>query len=301
MNVHVQAPPRMIVKSEQFPQVSGHLRLRFAYDEEQRRTRLENCAQEPPLRVVRTFPLAHGGALLHLHNLSGGVLGGDQLVNEIELGPNTRVQLTTTGATRLYRSRPGLPPSRQRCNVRIQVGGLLEYLPDQLIPFAGSRYQQSTRIELAQDAGLFWWETIAPGRLAHSESFAYELLQIEMEVLAGTRSIACERFRLEPQHTPLASPARLGKYLYTSSFFICRVGLPTNCWSELEQELTAVALQLTRPGDIIWGVSTLVAHGLLVRAASRRGYDIAPGLLTFWQVAKQALYNEEAISPRKMY
>lgn len=282
-------------------QVNGQLRLRFAYDQARQRTHLVACEQQPPLRVVHAFPLTHGATLLHLHNLSGGVLGGDQLASEIEIGPQARVQLTTTGATRLYRSRPGLPPARQNCHVRIAAGGLLEYLPDQLIPFAGSRYQQITHIELEQDAGLFWWETLAPGRLAHGESGAYELLQLEMEIVANGQPIACERFRIEPRQASLASPARLGSYLYSSSFFICRVGLPTSRWNALEEELTELALQLTRPGEIVWGASTLVAHGLLVRAASRRGYDIAPGLLAFWRTAKQALYGEEALPPRKVY
>ena len=281
--------------------VSGCLRLNFAYDQERQLTSLTGCEQQPPLQVIRTFPLAHGGTLLHLHNLSGGVLGGDQLAIDIDVGPAARVQLTTTGATRLYRSRPGTPPAQQRCTVRIQAGGLLEYLPDQLIPFAGSRHHQHTRIEMEHDAGLFWWETLAPGRLARGEIFAYDQLQLDLDLLADGQPIACERFKLEPQRAPLSSPVRLGDYLYYTSFSICRVGLPASCWTDLEQALTELALQLTQPGAIAWGVSTLVAHGVVVRAVSRQGYDIAPGLLAFWQTAKRILYGEHAIPPRKMY
>ena len=282
--------------------MSGGLRLRFAYEQERQLTSLVGCEQEPPLRVVRAFPLAGGGTLLHLHNLSGGVLGGDQLAVEIDVGPSARVQLTTTGATRIYRSRSeDTEPARQHCTVRIQAGGLLEYLPDQLIPFAGSRYQQVTRIEMEQDAGLFWWETIAPGRLARGESFAYELLQLQTDIVAAGQPIACERFKLEPQRAAMASPLRLGSYRYHTSFFLCRIGLPAARWQALERELTELALRLTRADEIVWGVSTLVAHGLLVRAVSQRGYDIAPGLLAFWQAAKCALYGENAVLPRKMY
>ena len=283
------------------PRVKGHLKLGFVYDRERQLTSLSRCKQTPPLRVVHAFPQDHAGTLLHLHNLSGGVLGGDELGLDITVGPAARVQLTTTSATRIYRCRPGAPPARQHCDIRIQAGGLLEYLPDQLIPFAGSRYQQSTHIELAEDAGLFWWETIAPGRLARGECFAYDLLQFETQITANGLPIACERFKLEPQCADLSSPVRLGSYLYHSSFFICLVGLPAASWLELEQDLTELAQQLTRSGEIVWGVSALVAHGLLVRAASRRGYDIAPGLPAFWQAAKHALYGEKSVLPRKMY
>jgi urease accessory protein len=291
---------RKNVTTDLLQQVQGYLRLHFAYDQKQQSTNLVESIQHPPLRVVHAFPLANGGTLLHLHNLSGGVLGGDQLGMEIEIGPGARVQLTTTGATRLYRSRPDTPPARHYCRVQVQAGGLLEYLPDQLIPFAGSRYQQTTEITLAEGAGLFWWETIAPGRLAHGESFAYDYLQLGMEVRANNQLIACERFKLEPASTCLTSPVRLGNYFYHTSFLLCRVGLPAARWLELEQELTTLAQQLTRPGEIVWAVSTLVAHGLLIRCASQRSYEIAPGLLAFWQAARHALYGENAIPPRKI-
>jgi urease accessory protein len=277
------------------------LRLYFSYELERQLTILRASEQEPPLRVVHAFPQAGGATLLHLHNLSGGVLGGDQLALDIELGPAARVQLTTTSATRIYRSSPGVSAARQTNVVRVRTGGVLEYVPDQLIPFAGSRYQQYTRIELEQDAGLFWWETIAPGRLARDECFAYDLLQSEMTITVAGLPIAIERFKLEPGNVNMASAVRLGIFRYHTSFFICRVGLPPARWSQLERDLSELALQQTRVGEIAWGVSTLVAHGLVVRVLSRRGYDIAPGLLAFWRVAKRALYDEEAVPPRKTY
>jgi len=277
------------------------LRLHFAYEQDRQITTLRTCEQEPPLRVVHAFPQTNGATLLHLHNLSGGVLGGDQLALDVELASSARVQLTTTGATRVYRCRTGAQAARQTTVVRVGAGGLLEYMPDQLIPFAGSRYQQRTLIELEQDAGLFWWETIAPGRLARGECFAYDLLQLETTILAAGLPIACERFRLESQRVSMASSVRLGAFCYHTSFFVCRVGLPAARWHHLEQALGELTQHYTRAGEIIWGVSTLVAHGLLVRAASRRGSDITPGLLAFWTAAKRALYNEEAVPPRKIY
>lgn len=43
--------------------------------------------QDPPLKVVRAFALDQGrsGALVHLNNVSGGVLAGDRLVLDVEV------------------------------------------------------------------------------------------------------------------------------------------------------------------------------------------------------------------------
>jgi urease accessory protein len=279
----------------------GRLHLDFSYQQAEQRTILARCEQQPPLRVIRAFPLNDGGALVHLHNVSGGVLGGDQLEISVEVGEQAYAQLTSTSATRLYRSRPHTPPARQTMTIKVGDGGLLEYLPDPLIPFAGSRYQQTTSIELGNDAGLFWWETVSPGRMARGELFAYDLLHLDLDIATQGKPLAIERVRLEPQHRPLTSPARLGLYRYFSSFYICRVGLPEATWSSLERTLSELAQQLSHPGDSIWGVSTLTAHGLIIRALSCHGRDIAPGLLAFWRETKRTLYGREAIPPRKIY
>jgi urease accessory protein len=185
--------------------------------------------------------------------------------------------------------------------IRVREDALLEYLPDPLIPFSGSRYQQSMCIDLEGGAGLFWWETVAPGRIARGELFDYERLHLGLNISAQGRPIAIECLKLEPHCRVLSSLARLGPYSYFCSFYICRVGLAAIHWSNLEKELGALAQELSRPGELSWGVSTLVAHGLVIRALSRQGRDIFPGLLSFWRAAKRNLYNEEAVPPRKIY
>jgi urease accessory protein len=264
-------------------------------------TTLRIREQRPPLRVVRAFPQPDGAALVHLHNVSGGVLGGDDLALNVAVGPNAAATLTTPGATRLYRCRAGDAPARQRTDVTVAAGGLLEILPDPLIPFAGSRYRQETRITLGADAGLFWWETVAPGREAGGERFAYEDLHLTMDIVANGRPIAIERTRLQPALRRPDSPARLGPFGYFATLYICRVGLEHARWLALEEHLAAIAAGRTEPGRAVWAVSTLTAHGLVIRALAMNGRETAAGLVEFWQPAKMALYNRAAVPPRKMY
>jgi urease accessory protein len=276
-------------------------RLRLAFRPNAGFTTLDVLEQIPPLKVIRAFAVADGAALVHLHNVSGGVLGGDSLALFVHIASGARAQLTTTSATRLYRNRRDGAGSTQVNEVAVDEGGLLEMLPDPLIPYAGSSYSQRTRIELADEAGLFWWETIAPGREARGEVFEYRLLALDFQIQAKGRPVALEYARLEPGLRALASPARFGVYRYLSTLYICRVGLPSARWVALEAELTDLAEQLSRPGQTVWGVSALVAHGLVVRALSQHSRAIAPGLLAFWRAAKLALYDTEAIPPRKVH
>jgi urease accessory protein len=228
-------------------------------------------------------------------------LGGDQLELKVAVEAEARAMLTGTSATRIYRSRGEELTATQLTEVKVGENALLEFLAEPIIPFAGSRYLQQTRIELGPGAGLFWWETVTPGREAKGEIFEYNLFQSHLDLSAGGKLLALERIRLEPKLRPLTSPARLGPYRYFSTFYICRVGLEASRWRTLENELSEIALQLTRPGESLWGVSTLPAHGLVVRVLCQRGREIAPGLLAFWKAAKLSLYGQVATPPRKIY
>lgn len=283
------------------PRISSVLDLRFHYQADQRKTTLEIAAQTPPLRVIRAFHLPDGSALAHLHNISGGVLGGDAFTLHVSVGENARAQLTTPGATRIYQHRINLPDASQQTQVDVESAGVLEYLPDPLIPFAGARYRQSTHIELAPDAGLFWWETIAPGREAYGERFGYERLEMALEISAAGKPIALERYQLRPHENALSSLARLGTFLYHTTFYICRVGVADAVWLALEAELTLIANEHTEVGQSLWGVSTLTSDGLVVRGLSMTHRVLTAQLIHFWRVAKQKLYASEILIPRKNY
>src|ERR1700737_4290585 len=115
------------------PRVYGRLRFRFEARGDRNQTILAECEQQLPLRIVRAFQLDDGGALAHLHNLSGGVLGGDYLELAVEVGPHAIAQVTSTGATRIYRSRKNAEPAEQRLQISVEDDGLVEYLPPHLI------------------------------------------------------------------------------------------------------------------------------------------------------------------------
>src|SRR4051794_7147591 len=250
--------------------------------------------QQPPWKVVRAFRGEDGQSLVHLNNLSGGVLGGDQLGLTLRIGAGANVQVTSTGATRLYRARDGMPPSRCIADIHVGAKGMLEYLPDPLIPYADSDFEQCTAIRLDSDATLFWWETVAPGREAMGELFAYRRLSVSANICGPDGPIAMERMRLSSGQD---SVVRMGPFRYISTLYVCRPGVVD--WRAMEQRLTAIAEELSASDGVRWGVSGLHRHGLVVRGLSVRSNAIANSLLQFWRAAKLLLCDAPAVLPRK--
>jgi urease accessory protein len=280
--------------------VQATLSLDFARDALTSCTILAYSHQESPLKVVRAFTLDDGSALAHLHNVSGGLLGGDRLALSVRVGAGASVQLTTAGATRVYRPREEAHTVTQLNEISVGENALLEYVPDAIIPFAGARYSQRTTIQLGSGAGLFWWEILAPGREARGEIFEYERVEMKADLVALGRPIAAERVCLEPRRRNISDLARLGPYRYWGTFYVCRVGLSAQTWLAAEQRLRDVAASLTRSGEMLFGVSALVAHGLVIRCLARRGRGVMDALHSLWNAAKLFLYDREAVPPRKV-
>jgi urease accessory protein len=257
--------------------------------------------QDPPWRVVRAFPQDSGLLLAHLHNVSGGVLAGDRLALDIEVAAGAIAQITTTGATRLYRHRAGAGDSEQRTRISVGAGAVLEYLPDPVIPYAGSRHTQRTEIQLAAGSALFWWEVVAPGRQAAGELFGFDRLRIENHIVSGTRPVLRENFVLDPIRRPLEATARMQRYSWTASLYICQPDRPTEFWRGLEDEFTEFARRHGRKDQAIWGASALCSDGVVARGLSTGGRFIHAALTELWQIARKRITGKDAAPPRKVY
>jgi urease accessory protein len=256
--------------------------------------------QQPPWRVVRGFPTPSGETLAHIHNLSGGILDTDSLSWRIEVLARAQAQVTSTGATRVYRSRSAEHVASQHATVDVGEEAYLEYLPDQLIPFAGSRFEQTARVELHPGASLIWWERVAPGREASGESFHYDSLSSSLELVVLNEPVALESWTLRPLLRRLDSISRLGPFHHFASCYVCRAGEPSAYWRSFESRMQLIADQLSSPA-LLWGVTCLRAHGIVIRGVSTNGRSLADGLIEFWKAAKWRLCGRVATVPRKIH
>ncbi len=256
--------------------------------------------QQPPWRVVRGFPVPTGETLAHVHNLSGGILDSDSLSWQVDVGPRAQAQVTSTGATRVYRSRSPGNRASQCMRVSVASDAYLEYLPDQLIPFAGSRFDQKAHVEIECGGSLIWCDRVAPGREASDEIFRFESLTSDFELVADGQPIAIERWTLTPLVQRMDSIARLGPFRHFASCYICRTGESASYWKNFETQMQTVADQLSST-EVLWGVTSLRAHGLAIRGLAVSGRSLAGGLVEIWKAAKWILCGRVATLPRKVH
>ncbi|WFD29623.1 hypothetical protein MSPP1_000633 [Malassezia sp. CBS 17886] len=122
-----------------------------------------------------------GVAVLYVVSFGGGLVSGDEIMLEIDVGEGTRLVMLTQGNTKVYRERrggdpfasvlrssgPG-PPSRQFSRYIVRPNATLLLLPDPVTCFARSRYEQTQLIDLrcAETSSLVLLDWFNSGRLA---------------------------------------------------------------------------------------------------------------------------------------
>lgn len=176
------------------------------------RTRIVERWATWPLAIQRALYLddrLRDMAFVMLVNPGPGILQGDHQTIRVEVKANARAHVTNQSATKLHR----MPDSGAAVQTTLIVGdgAHLEYLPEPVIPFAGTRITQQTRITVASSGTLFFWEITAPGRVAFGESLEYEHLRNDLTISRPDGQALCrEAFLLQPRLRSLRSAVVAG-------------------------------------------------------------------------------------------
>ncbi len=128
---------------------------------------IDGLYQSGCMRVL--FP--SGGTWLDavLINTSGGVTGGDSISVTASVGTGSEMTLTTQAAERAYRAQSG-QTGRISTTLNVEVGGVLNWLPQELLLFDGCDLRRKLDVSLASSAVALLVEPVVFGRTAMGET-----------------------------------------------------------------------------------------------------------------------------------
>ncbi len=183
----------------------GSIELTLA--ERGERTRIVQSRTRPPLQVQKALfpdPALPHLAMVMLSNPTGGIFQGDHHRITVSVESGAAAHVTGQGAARIHAMPHGT--ARQDVALKVAEGGYLEYLPDPLIPYRDSDFEQRSTLSVAFGGALVYWDIITPGRVAMGESFRYRRLANRLEVVdCHGRPVYRESFVLDPSRSlPLA-------------------------------------------------------------------------------------------------
>jgi urease accessory protein len=223
------------------------------------RTELVHHYQKTPLQIMRPLyynPLRPDMPYTYVMTTGGGVLHGDRQRTELRFGEDSSAHVTTQAHTKLYRMETGYATAL--VNLEAEAGAYVEYLPDPLIPFRGSRYYQRTAVVLHEEATLVTGETIYAGRLTRGERYEYDVYASDFEVRRPDgRPVAFDRVRLVPGSGATGGLAVLDGRDIVSTLYAISPSVPAGELADALHDAVAAVVADSDDESARFGVSAL--------------------------------------------
>lgn len=269
------------------------------------RTVLADRFQKSPLQVMRPLyidPVLRGMPTVYVMSTGGGIVGGDRLDMDVRLGPGAHALITTQAANRVHRMDVGY--ATQSVTLTLGPGAVCEWVPDPLIPYGGSRFQQRLRAEVPDDAVLVAADILTAGRVARGENWAVDAYVSAVEIA-------------RPDGTPLAvdttlitrdqagHPLVAGAADAIGTLFVVAPGpadeLATVMRAAADEAAGAAARGSDAPDAAVrCGVSTLPdGCGAWLRVLGRGQENVEAAVRAVWSAARVHLLGAPAPDLRK--
>lgn len=231
--------------------LKGHLRL-VAAGRGDKETYLREQSFAAPVHLSKPYEDA-GCLVINVVNPTAGYLSGDVVTSDVSVEAGGRLVVTSPSAGRAHRTPEG--ESRVEQHFRVGPGAWLEVFPELFIPQGGAAYSQLTTAEVEEGGEMLFVETLAPGRVASGEAFAFRRLDWDVTLRYAGRTVVREHYRLDPADESLEALRAVFPQAYFASCFLL-TGRPLVIGGEVETLSNDRALV---------GDCALVAGGLVVK------------------------------------
>jgi urease accessory protein len=204
-------------------------------------------------------------------------IGGDRLRLRVTVGSNCRAEIRSVAAT-LARRAPGggTIPSSVAHAIRVGPGASLKWYPEPGIAASGAHHQSESRIRLARDSTLVWWDEVTLGR--HGEGPGTWRSQIRITVEGGP--VLCSDLGLGPDAAGWDSSSVLAGAKAVSTVIIIDGRNPRPVAHPVLQlcvgTATALSLPLTVSGAHItaWGAHLSDCRSAVQQLIKNSGVDM---------------------------
>jgi len=264
--------------------------LRLVLGQRAGRTRLLATRCRVPFHVGRAlYPQPDWPDLAHLLVTmpTGGFVQGDIAEMAVLAEDGARAHLTSQSATRAYRCESA--PIRQRITLEARGDSLLEWWPDPLIPYAGTRLHQQLDLTADGASKVLVADCWLAGRVARGEVHQYDRLALTTTARRPDGTLLFrDALRIEPGVQPPAVLGLLGDARAVGSYFLLGPDLARRLEAPLAELLAAQlpgrAACSRLPGDA----------GLFARVLARTSDELRTVQRGLLELARQRLFGRSA-------
>ncbi len=208
------------------------------------RSVLTACRSVAPLKLLN--PAAQGDyCAVVLSSYGGGMVEGDATTLCVRCGEGAALYLGTQAFTKVYKSPNGIP-CKQIIIGEVEAGGLAVVLPDPVVPYARSVFEQEQTWHLGSDACLVLADGHTAGRMAFGECFGYTSYRSDITVHTAERPVLLERYYSAPEMLSPAYTGAFGAYNVVFNIFVAGISARFSCLVESLSQSLAPLLKPSR-------------------------------------------------------
>jgi urease accessory protein len=267
-----------------------HGRLAASFGRVGARTVLARSQVCMPLALQRAF-YPEGSDCCHVLVLHppGGMVDGDRLDIDIEVGPRAEALVTTPSAAKWYRAAHG---AVQNVVARVATSAHFEWLPLETIVFNGAQARQQLRIELAAGATFAGWEMTRLGRSARGETFDHGSWRSHTEVWRdGATPLWIDRQQLAGGSQLLDAAYGLAGHAVVGTFVWIGRELPPAL-------IDAIRARWASAGVAGMAGVTRLPHGVVCRYRGDSSCEARACFVEAWDAMRQYARGRPACAPR---
>ena len=213
----------------------------------------------------------------------GGLVGDDVLSIEAQVEHDAHVLITTPGATKAYRNVCDTSIIKQH----FDVDGVLEWLPQEVILFDGSKLKSETVFNLTASAKLIAWEVQCLGRPVGELPYTSGEAIFDTLVNIDGRSLLHDRLVLEGGAPIITAPWGLNGATALGAM----IAYPADI------ALRDIARMVLAETDVK-ATATLIDDLLVIRAMGLQSQDIRRVFMKAWEAVRPALLKRMFCPPR---
>ncbi len=250
------------------------------------KTHLVDHYDKMPSKVLRAIyydPELPGLPYVLLLNPAGGILQGDRYSYKFHLGEHAHAFLADTEATKIYKM-----DGNYACRfTEINLGkdAVLEYLSREVIPYARSRWYQSTTFRVSDRSRFFFSEIFCPGRIATNEFWDFDIFASKLIV----ESASDQKPLLYDSLLFRGDDRQLETILFGKWKFLLSTYWFSNKANEEKETLRKIFEDSQSRGAVFAGVTSMPYNsGLIVKALSSDLETLKRLQLSLWRHFRKA-------------
>lgn len=249
---------------------------------------LTQCKHSGPFVVQRSFYPEEDEATPHIYLLhpSGGLVGGDRLILDVQLKSNSSALLTSPSVSKFY-STNGFY-AIQKNIFKLENNSILEWVPQGIIFFPKSKAIIDTTFILESNARVIFFEMLCFDSVIINDDSIPEDINIFLNINLPRSVGLRERLRVSASDYTI----KLGGFKISALLF----AIPSN-----EQMLCQVRKLISKKlagSKLQIGGATLLGELLIVRLLGNDNQSLSKLMYCIWSVIRPVIVGKKIFMPR---